>query len=524
MKIASITSMKYDHVLQQLPVGIMLINKDDRIEFANAMARELCELANDNDLQSLSEIIDHPATINVKQLHQHVESIDTIKINQQKVLSVYRPFFSEQGTLMGIILMFESLHTFDKQVREFTDKKMLESIIEESMKHHHYDFRVVMPDKTEWFVSQKWQQLSKKEKQWVDLLATKAINARREISDRVQVSSNRGGSLEIICKPLWNHGKIAGCMQFVNKSSEQETDEELTIARQLIRKLESSYRMSDIIAVSPAMNIAKEQAKLYAKMHTPIMIKGEVGTGKQMMARAIHDLSEWRDYPFYFIRFSELQNAITKKLPIKQKGTYYIYMDSKLTQDRQEQLLEIMTKQHHIRIIFGTATAIHATDWLDGLYDMLQRYVMVLPNLKERSEDFQPLIMSIINMLNQKYQKNVSAIDDHLLTHWIKQDWPGNVMQLERTLEKQVLRVSFGTEVLTLDQLEQADIDSPVPSVTFQNRSLQEAIDQFEKDYIFSALKQNQFNKSKTARELGVSVRNLYYKMEKYNMERGANS
>ncbi|UOQ85955.1 helix-turn-helix domain-containing protein [Gracilibacillus salinarum] len=524
MKIASIISMKHDHMLQQLPVGIMLINKEDCIEFANAMAREICELDDDNELRPLSEVIDHPATINVKQLHQHVDSIDTIKSNQQKILSVYRPFFSEQGTLTGVILMFESLQIFDKQVLEFTDKKMLESIIKESMKHHHSDFRVVMADNTEWFVSQNWNQLNEKQTQRVDLLATKAIHARREILERVQISANWGaGSLEIISKPLWNHGKIAGCMQFINKNREQDTEEELKMAQHLIRKLESSYRMSDIIAASPAMKIAKEQAKLYANMDTPIMIKGEVGTGKQMMARAIHDLSEWRDYPFYYVRFSELQNALSSQFPINQKGTYYIYMDSKLPQDIQEQLLEKMTKLPHIRIIFGTVKAIHSTDWMDDLYDILQRYVLVLPNLKERSEDFQPLISSILNMLDQKYQKKVAAIDDQVLARLLNQDWPGNVMQLEQTLENIVLRVSFGTEVLTMAHLEEG-VDSSVETGTTVDKSLQEAIDQFEKDYIFSALKQNQFNKSKTARELGVSVRNLYYKMEKYNMERGANS
>ncbi len=98
----------------------------------------------------------------------------------------------------------------------------------------------------------------------------------------------------------------------------------------------------------------------------------------------------------------------------------------------------------------------------------------------------------------------------------------GNVAELDQVIERTVLKADMFTTSISLDQVVKNIDTNNYQSVTEDNLALQSALDQFEKKYIVDSLDHHAFNKTKTAKALGISLRNLYYKMDKYKIERGA--
>jgi len=116
----------------------------------------------------------------------------------------------------------------------------------------------------------------------------------------------------------------------------------------------------------------------------------------------------------------------------------------------------------------------------------------------------------------------IDEIDHAVLDYWKNKEWTHNLSQFEQELEAIIEKCDIFTDTITTDHIH--DMQESIRNFNSEKDKipLQLALDQFEKEYIQDALQSNQFNKTKTAKALDVSVRNLYYKMDKYNMDRGA--
>ncbi|MGP4042299.1 helix-turn-helix domain-containing protein [Gracilibacillus sp. D59] len=531
MKITANTLSGYDHLFHNLPVGLLLIDKNDKITYINQVALDMFDIDSNTFHISIDALLEDASTTNVKQLRHHVETHDTIKRNGKKVITRYSPYLSEQGELLGIIILVETLTTFHNRVSHLTNMDLFQGVLQELL-NSDTKFRVVLVDHSEWLISDQWDELrnvSSYAGKWLDKLAKTAMESRREIREIFQDNNTMSNQIEIISKPIQINGKLIGCVQFLNTDKLNECEKELQFAKKIIRKLEKTYQLNDIIGNSPAINIAREQAKLYARMETPILIRGEKGTGKYMLARAIHALSDKYSHSFLRCNFFELAglNNLKAKLEYLKRagrnGTIYFYINEIISKDKQLQLLEFVNNSQGIRVIFGTSLAITSEYWYVSFYDMILRYQITLPALKERQDDMYMLVDTLLARLNQQYHTNISEVDSKIIEHWKKCDWPGNIVQLEKTLENIVLQTDVYTKVISSKQLSQAGLqENNHLNTSSANRKLQTAIDQFEKDYIMQSLQEHAYNKTKTAKSLGVSVRNLYYKMDKYNIDRGA--
>ncbi|WP_208588272.1 AAA-type ATPase lid domain-containing protein [Gracilibacillus suaedae] len=532
MKITANMLDRYDHLFHNLPVGLLLVDKNDNISYLNKSAQDILYLNGDISNISINELLENATTIDVKQMHDPLEKCDVIKKNGKQVVTRYSPYLSEQGELLGVILLVEPLTRFHERVSQLTNIDLVEGVLRE-LRNSYTKFRVVLVDHSEWLSSDCWwnelRTISRHADKWVHRLAEIAMKTRREIRETFQDNKIMSNHIEIISKPIQRNGKLIGCVQFLNADKLMDSEQELQFAKKIIRKLEKTYRIDDIIGKSPAINIAREHAKLYAKMRTPILIRGEKGTGKYMLARVIHALSDRYSHPFIRCNFSALASSsnlsteLERVLQSGRNGTVYFYMDEIITKEKQEQLFEFVNNTDELRVIFGSSQALLSEHWKNSLYDMIQRYQITLPALSERQEDIYLLVDMLLAKLNRQYHTNISKVDKEVIEYWKKCEWSGNIAQLERTLEKLVLEADVFTNVITKEQLKKNDLKEPhhVQRASF-NMPLQTAIDQFEKDYILLALQQQDFNKTKTAKSLGVSVRNLYYKMDKYNIDRGA--
>lgn len=307
-----------------------------------------------------------------------------------------------------------------------------------------------------------------------------------------------------------------------------------------------------IIAHSEEMKVAVQQAKLAATTDVGILLRGETGTGKGLFARAIHFTSSRHNKPFIQVQCESDSESLLevelfgyesekeKKKGLFEKangGTLFFDELTNLSASMQEKLLKVF-KEKAIRRIGGRkdipvdVRMIAATDvylerviieqtFIEELYYQFNKISITLPPLRERSEDIQSLSMHIINKLNKRHQREVEQIEDSALNMLKSYDWPGNVSELENMIVRAMIYMDRQDRIIEakhLPELLHLQHSDRANSEQIEGETLQEKLEYYEKRIIAQSLEENQWNKTLTAKKLGLSVRNLYYKLEKYKI------
>jgi transcriptional regulator with PAS, ATPase and Fis domain len=161
----------------------------------------------------------------------------------------------------------------------------------------------------------------------------------------------------------------------------------------------------------------------------------------------------------------------------------------------------------------------------DDLYYRLNRYPISIPPLRDRKEDIFSLCERLISKLNQDYGRNIESITPQAIELLIKYDWPGNVRELENVLGRAIIFMEHHeTEIewkhIPMLQLSQKERKAQEDSCIVHNNeeSLADAVERVEAEVIKGSLEVHEYNRTKTAKALGISLRSLYYKMQKYNL------
>src|SRR5699024_3812595 len=180
-----------------------------------------------------------------------------------------------------------------------------------------------------------------------------------------------------------------------------------------------------------------------------------------------------------------------------------------------------------VRVIAATNAnlekAVMNKTFREDLYYRLTRLPITIPSLKERLADLPDLITRIIQKINQDYGRNVKQVSDEALKMLQSYPWPGNVRELENVIGRAIIYMDVSEEIIERKHLPELMNYVNTPSNgTFNletGQPLQKAVEQYEKEYIKNVYEKNNFNKTKTAKSLNISIRSLYYKMEKYYIE-----
>lgn len=330
-------------------------------------------------------------------------------------------------------------------------------------------------------------------------------------------------------------------------------------------KLRSAkYTFADIIGNNNKILMSKKLAENYAKGKSPVLITGKTGTGKELFAHAIHMASPRKDYPFIRVNcgaippdlleselFGYEAGAFTGagkdtrigKFELAHHGTIFLDEISSLNLSMQPKLLSVL-QNHEIERIGGNKVInldfriISATNkslsqmvkeglFRSDLYYRLNVFNLDIPPLRERVDDIQILTKHFLKSLNDEYGFNIDQLNPSLLKILSQWTWPGNVRELQNILERSV-QVSDKTEIkvadlpdylkkgLALDGIEAADNNADNNKVNLLKKSK----DGIEKKIIESALLANNWNKSKTARQLGISRSLLYALIKKYSLKK----
>ena len=305
-----------------------------------------------------------------------------------------------------------------------------------------------------------------------------------------------------------------------------------------------------IIAKSPAMQKVLQQVEIVAPTRATVLINGATGVGKELIARAVHAMSERGHRPFVAINcgaipesliesalFGHEKGAFTGAVEVHQGfferaegGTLFLDEVDTLSPAAQTGLLRVLqegemervggkhTLSVDVRIIAASNRQLeqHVEQGLfrQDLYYRLNVVRLSIPPLAQRPEDLPHLVQLILKRLNDKYARNVQSVSREVMGQIRAYNWPGNVRELENTLERSVL-FSKGTELtnLELDQKSQA-----LP-VNDWSALKQNTLADAEQEFLNQALQTHRGDVKLVAAAMGLTPRAVYGKLKKYRID-----
>ncbi|OMC86630.1 Fis family transcriptional regulator [Viridibacillus sp. FSL H7-0596] len=492
--------------------------------------------------------------------------------NEKKIVTSRFPMIDGSGNRIGAFAVFKDISEVVNLAEEITNLKEIQMMLEAIIQSSDDAISVVDEEGRGILVNPAYTRITGlKPEEILGKPATIDISEGESMHLKVLQTKKpiRGVNMrlgpnkrEVIVNvaPVVVNDSLKGSVGVIHDMTEMRSlTKELDQARTIIRKLESKYTFEDIIGDSEEMRISLEQAKLAAKTPVTVFLRGESGTGKELFAHAIHSASD-RIYN-KFIRVncaaiaehlleSELfgyeEGAFTGAKRGGKRGLFEeadkgsIFLDEigEMSLNTQAKLLRIFQEGEivrvggtkpisiNVRIIAATNVnmekALSEGTFREDLYYRLNRMPIHIPPLRQRREDIPPLVDRLLVKLNQEYGRNIHKVTSNALMLLIGHDWPGNVRELENVLSRAMIFMQSNETILDERHLPKTLFHSLHQEVNVERHSfdgtLAEQLEQTEKQILQQVLTDSQNNKMQAAKILGISIRSLYYKLEKYNL------
>jgi transcriptional regulator of acetoin/glycerol metabolism len=318
---------------------------------------------------------------------------------------------------------------------------------------------------------------------------------------------------------------------------------------------QARYGLDDIIAGSAAMAKVKQSARMVARSLSTILITGETGTGKELLAHAIHLASLRGIGPFIAINCGALPDTLIEselfgysdgaftgsrkggqvgKVALANGGTIFLDEIGDMPMSTQVKLLRVIQEKTIMRLGGGKETSVDVRiiastnrdlgkevakgTFRQDLYYRLNVINIHMPALRERYSDIPLLINFFIEKFEYHLGKSGISAHDDFVTGALRYDWPGNVRELEHVVERAINLVSDGG-LIGPEFLPGQQKDYRVPETSSAgNRSEPRLLREIEREAIIEALKQCQGNLSRTASNLGIGRSTLYRKLREYDI------
>lgn len=358
--------------------------------------------------------------------------------------------------------------------------------------------------------------------------------------------------------PIFIDEKLCGSVGVIHDISEIiALNAELARAKKLIRHLEARYTWDDIIGSSLALELAKEQARRAAETPATVLLSGESGTGKELFAHAIHNAGKRKKKQFIRVNCAALaENLLESELFGYEKGAFTgaskdgkkglfeeatggtIFLDEigDVSLSLQSKLLRVLQEKEIVRVggthpvtvdsrVISATNAnlrekIKAGTFREDLYYRLNVIPIRIPSLREHKDDIQLIAEHFIFKLNREYGREVRQISDDALQNLRSYNWPGNVREMENVLGMAMVTMGPREKVMEASHfpLLPGEAGGTQPLSLAPVRSLKEAVETAERHAVERALRETEGNRTKAASLLGISIRSLFYKIEKYGM------
>jgi Nif-specific regulatory protein len=312
-----------------------------------------------------------------------------------------------------------------------------------------------------------------------------------------------------------------------------------------------------LIGSAPEIKAIYQQVIQVSQSKATVLLRGESGTGKELIAKLIHENSHRAKGPFIKVNcaalsetlleselFGHEQGAFTGAIKMKKgrfelahQGTIFLDEIGDLPQTVQVKLLQFLqeksfervggtvTLMTDVRIIAATHRALEKAmingTFREDLYYRLHVVPIFLPALRERREYIPLLVEHFLNKFNHENNKKIS-ISNEIVELFIQYGWPGNIRELENCVER--ITVLAHEETVTLKTIPQAmktyfsDKQKVIPMPSSHEKNISATVANMEKDALKTALERSGGSQAKAARLLGMTPRQIAYKMKKYKI------
>jgi len=359
------------------------------------------------------------------------------------------------------------------------------------------------------------------------------------------VKSIKEGAVDFLAKP-WDKEKLIATMLNAYQQAKARKENRDLKSKQKAIQQHLNQNNRPFIASAPGMRNVLQTIEQVASTDANVLILGENGTGKEMVAHAIHNQSSRTDEPFIAVdlgaippslfesemfghekgSFTDAKEKRIGKFELANKGTLFLDEVGNLSAELQVKLLSVLQRRKiskvgsneiidvDVRIICATNAPVNdlvrSGSFRSDLYYRINTVEINLPALRERKEDIPLLFNYYFEEYTKRYHKTLS-VDTALIQQLAKYRWPGNIRELQHSIERAVILCSQPELTIRDFQLQNFSSGSE-PDIKSLN------LTDVEREVIRQALKKSNGNLTKAAEELGIGRTTLYRKMEEYGI------
>jgi len=314
----------------------------------------------------------------------------------------------------------------------------------------------------------------------------------------------------------------------------------------LRQQLSQQFGSREFIGISPKIKKVFDVLEKVVVARSSLLILGESGTGKGLIAELVHSNSQRKDRPFISINCSAIPETLLESelfgyrkgaftgaasdkkglITMADQGTLFLDEIGDMPVGLQAKLLKVLetgevlpvgdTKPRYVDVRLIAATNKNIEEQIarglfrEDLYYRLNVIEIRIPSLRERKEDIAVLVHHFIGKYSRENNKKITGITDEAMEVLNNYAWPGNIRELSNVIERAV--VLTGTEMLGLDELPEK---LKAQGTGRGMRTLKDKMDSYEEKIIKEALQDHDWNKEETAASLGVDLATLYRKIKK---------
>lgn len=549
--------------------GIIAIDSESNLIVMNKTAEKILGIdAKEGIGKNLSEILSNTELMDTLKTGE-IQKNKRMEIGDRTIITNRMPITSGDESI-GAIAIFRDMTEHYNLLKDFDNEKNVSEILNTILETVYDGIVVVDKEGYVTMLSKAYAKfLNLNEKEVIGKHVSKVIeNTRMHIVARTGVAEYAdpqkvNGNYMIATRiPIIKNGETVGA---VGKVLYRNIDE-LNMLQKKIGIMESqleqykgeikqlnkaTYSFSSIIGGGNNIVEAIKYARRASKTDSNVLLIGESGTGKELFAHAIHQSSNRKYGPFIKINCAAIPSELLEselfgyeegsftgakkggklgKFELAEGGTIFLdeigdmplYMQAKLLRVIQEREVERIggTRPRAVNVRIIAATNVNLEEMVaegkyrQDLYYRLNVFLINIPALRERKEDIRLLAYHFLNSLNNKYFKNIEGYSEEAIKFLTRYDWPGNIRELSNVIERAV-NIIDNEKIITPEHFPQKILgDDFIKEI----KSLQDTLEEAEKNAIIESLRASKGNRTKAAKILNISRSTFYEKMIKFNI------
>ena len=371
-------------------------------------------------------------------------------------------------------------------------------------------------------------------------------------SEKIAVEAMQEGAEDYVPKPFDNEELRVVVSKALDRTRLQREH------RLLLDRVEREYSFENLIGSGPAMREIFETIQKVAETDLSVLVRGDSGTGKELVAQALHQRSPRANRPFVCVNCAAISKELVEselfghekgaftgadarrigKFEAAHGGTIFLDEIGDMAPETQAKVLRVLQEgtleriggnaplEVDVRVVAAThrdlEADVKAGRFREDLYYRLKVVEVQLPPLRERLEDVPALAERFLQSVAERLGREKKQIDADALTHLARHTWPGNVRELQHALERAAVLSS--SETIGVDDLDLGDSDdapsgeTSIPfSLPFRDAKKQ-IVDSFERRYLIRALREHGGNVSRTAESIGMVRQSLQQKIRELDL------